>query len=69
MPAEKREGSASVEANSEQEEKRVRKESMSMVQDPQLLTILTAITDGQKESTRRFDSIDGRFSQLSLRQD
>ena len=69
MPAEKREGSASVEANSSQEEKRVCKENMTMVQDPQLLTILTAITDGQKESTRRFDSIDGRFSQLSLRKD
>ena len=61
--------SQAVEANSGQEEKKSLKGNMSKVKYTQLSPILAAFTEGQKEGTRRFDSIDGRFSQLTLRQD
>ena len=52
-----------------QEEKKFRREMESTVKDPQLQTILAAITSGQTESSRRFDAIDGKMGQLCLRQD
>ena len=53
-----------------QEEKKPRKNTMeATVQDPQLQTILAAITAGRTESSRRFDAIDGKIGQLCIRQD
>ena len=52
-----------------QEEKKSRREMESTVKDPQLQTILAAITTGQTESSRRFDEIDGKMGQLCPRQD
>ena len=65
----KRQGIVLIEDSLEQEEKRALRESLTMIQDPQLSAILAAITDGQKESTRRFDSIDNRFGKLTQRQE
>ena len=70
MPeAEKRTGQPSSSEAPVQEEKKFRKEMEPTVKDPQLQTILAAITAGQTESSKTSDAIDGKMGQLCSRQD